>query len=119
MAQKISSKLVAIGAVAALSFGLAACGDDGADRAPKGEFLQGIKDLAASQGYDEATLLDAGLTQEQIDGYYQCIADNSYEELSDEFVTAVAEGNENASMESDDSEVINSAVEDCVAKMSE
>ena len=117
MAQTFSTKIAAIASVAALSFGLAACGDDSADRAPKGEFLQGMKDLVAEQGYDEATLLDAGLTQEQIDSYYQCITDNSYDELSDDFVNAVAEGDKDAPMVDEDSDIINTAVDDCVAEM--
>ena len=84
------------------------------DRASKEEFQDGMEAMLDDLGYDRESMKAQGLSDEQLDDYYSCIVDTSYDDLSDTFVNGVADNNQNAPLEANDAEVLQSAISECV-----
>ena len=88
-----------------------------ATRATRQEFRAGLEEMLAASGHDPATLISRGADPDIVDAYYSCIVDESYDELSDGFVNAIADTDILAPITETDEATVNGAVERCVALM--
>ncbi|MGO3085352.1 hypothetical protein [Ancrocorticia populi] len=108
-------KLSALFMIPALAVSLAACG--GEDKPTKEEVTSGLSQ--AMDEYIDAEVVDQ-LGQEALDNYYGCIVDESYDDLSDDTLKSLADGEEpTASEDSDDYQTFNSATETCTQSLME
>lgn len=108
-------KLSALFMIPALAVSLAACGGD--DKPTKEEVTSGLSQ--AMDEYIDAEVVDQ-LGQEALDNYYSCIVDESYDDLSDDTLKSLADGEEpTASEDSDDYQTFNSATETCTQSLTE
>ncbi|WP_133246089.1 hypothetical protein [Ancrocorticia populi] len=108
-------KLSALFMIPALAVSLAACG--GEDKPTKEEVTSGLSQ--AMDEYIDAEVVDQ-LGQEALDNYYSCIVDESYDDLSDDTLKSLADGEEpTASEDSDDYQTFNSATETCTQSLME
>ena len=83
------------------------------DRASKDEFHDGMKDLLTMLGATDESLRAQGLDDEQIDGYYSCITDIGYDDLSEDFVNDVADIHESAKMSPKDQDILYDVAQTC------
>ncbi|MDO5722908.1 MAG: hypothetical protein Q4P33_00695 [Flaviflexus sp.] len=90
-------------------------GDDGrTERGEEGraEFRQGLEDLVVAVVPRE-DLTAAGLTEDEIDSYFACITNATYDELSEETVRAIQGGDGTAQIPEADRTRVLSAVSQC------
>lgn len=92
-------------------------GDSAGGRPSKEEYRQGMEELLNSMGYTEEKYAEAGVTAEQIDAYYNCIVEDSYDNLSDGFIQGVANADASAPTEAGDMEAFQASIELCVQEI--
>lgn len=118
MSQRLRKAAAAL-MVVGLPFGLAACG--GGDKPSKDEiidsFQSSLEELAP--GFTEDTFKQAGLSQEDIDSYYQCIVDDSYDDLSADSWKAFMEGDADHGLTADEESAFNSAITTCSSELTD
>ncbi|MGO1591904.1 MAG: hypothetical protein ACTHW1_07500 [Ancrocorticia sp.] len=107
--KKLSTLLM----IPALAVALSACG--GGEKPTKEEVTNGLSSAMEGQ-IDQATLDQLG--GDALDNYYSCIVDGSYDDLSDDTLRSLADGEDpSASTESDDYKVFNDAVNTCAQSL--
>lgn len=93
-------------------------GSDSADasgeKPSREDVTTGLKNMMAQMGYSAETFAAQGISEEQMDGYFTCIVDETYDKISPTFATAIAEGDDSASISPEDMEVFNASVQTCV-----
>ena len=108
-------KLSALFMIPALAVSLAACGSE--EKPTKEEVTTGLSKAMESE-IDDATVEQLG--QEALDNYYSCIVEGSYDDLSDDTLRSLADGEEpKADTDSADYKVFEGAIEDCTQSLME
>ena len=108
--------IFAAGLALALPFGLAACG--GADKPSKDEVLDGMSTMLdeqfAAMGASKEQLEQIGITDEMFGEYYSCIVDDIYDEVDNDTLQKIADGDPDAQIAADDERELQDATQGCL-----
>ncbi len=108
--------LTALGLAVALPFTLAACGEEAA-KPSKDEVSAAMDDLLAASGMSPETLEATGLSEEQFNGYRNCIVNSIYDDVSAESLQYLVDGDYESPVSKDDSDKIDSAIQTCASEL--
>ncbi|MBM9433462.1 hypothetical protein [Flaviflexus equikiangi] len=112
---RTTRSLTAIGLALALPFGLAACGGD--DKPSKSEVLAGVDTMMQKQfetlGVTIEDFESVGVTQEDLDSFYSCIVDEVYDNVSNETLNKIVDGDPETELTGDDLTTIETASTTC------
>ncbi|WP_054952462.1 hypothetical protein [Flaviflexus massiliensis] len=108
----LKRSIVVAGLALALPFGLTACGGG---KPSKEDVKDGMATILEDYGVSAETMEAAGISGEQLDGYYACIVDDVYDDVSDDTLNAIADGEDK--MLAEDQSAFNTAVTNCQSEL--
>lgn len=108
--------LTALGLAVALPFTLAACGGE-TEKPSKDEVAEAMDDLLAASGMSAETLEAAGLSEEQFNGYRDCVVDSIYDDVSAQSLQYLVDRDYESPVSKDDSDAIDSAIQTCASEL--
>lgn len=94
------------------------------DPAPAGEtskeaYRDGIEAATEAAGYSRDELKQSGLTDDLIDDYYACLADESFDSVSEAFKAEIAGGGQGLGASQEDIEAFTTATTTCANKLAD
>lgn len=105
--------IAALGATLVLAGSLAACGSEPSEA----ELAKGMEKMMAAEGFDRAKLKESGITDEQIDEFYTCIAKEVKPNVSSRGQKLIAEGDGESKVSDEDYKAVEKAADGCASKI--
>lgn len=108
-----STRIAALGGAVLLAFSLAGCSSSPS----KEEMKQGLEKMLTDMGQGRQAFKDLGMTDEQIDSYFTCITDKSYDTVSNDGKQALAKGDPETKISKKDEKAFTDAVNECSSQI--
>lgn len=112
--QSMKRSLVVVGLALALPLGLTACGGG---KPSKEEVKEGMVSILNESGFDAESVEAAGISKDAVDDYYNCVVEDLYDNVSDDTLKALADGDASAQMSAEDSPKFNEAARACMSNL--
>lgn len=81
----------------------------------KEQYHAGLVAMLNDLGYSRQSFLDMGVSETAIDTYFSCIVDETYDDVSAGFISAVVDNKPGTALDPSDGKILNDGISTCVA----